>query len=1018
MGNGGGMCNWLNCSPVLIRCTFERNIGVSYDEGETGGGMYNREYSHPTLEHCVFEENEGGGMENRESSHPMLRNCTFRHNFDGGIQNSGSDPVLLNCRFIGNQSYSGAGVGSYYSAPVMVNCNFQGNVSSWAGGAVYNYESSPDLMNCVFTGNVAEDGGAMHTREKSNPVLVNCTFAGNQAIQGRALFVDASYQDYPSSILATNCIFWNGGDEIRQAGGEVTFDIQYSCVQDEDPNDGLIYPGIGNIDDDPLLLDADGADNIPGTEDDNVLLLAGSHALDAGDNLAVPEDQFDLDGDNDTNEPVPFDRAGNTRFIDDPDAIDTGNPGWGLPLADMGAYEGSHNGFVLSMESIIVSEGATATFTVALCRDPIDTVEAEITYASGDADITIVSGAHLTFDSTNYFQAQPVTLMAVEDEDFLIGTTLFRIEAEAIHPAGVTAIEGENEPVPEILYVDGSNSTLSICCGRSWTDALTSITEALQIASEYPAVDQIRVAQGVYTPMDPNGDRRVSFQLIGGVSLLGGYGGLTALDPNDRNWDKYPTILTGDLNGNDPIDLVLEDLLDDPCRQDNSYHVVTFSEDHASTFLEGFVITGGNANHEDDNWRGGGMRNWYGDPTVRHCRFFANAALNGGAGICNELSDNIVIDSCTFDNNFSGGTGGGIYMSDGRLTSIDCTFLRNSAHWRGGGVFLWYSFSTFENCTFRHNSAYWGGGLYNYSRFGVTLNGCVFTGNTAGHSGGGLYNDDDSKAVLNHCIFSGNSARVDGGGIYTGERNVDLTLNHCTLIANRAEKFAGGMFNKDCEPILSNSIFWGNTDRNGTIESSQIYKYNSDNPRINYCCVHGWTGAFGGMGNIDIDPCFVRPGYWDPNGTPGDTTDDFWISGDYHLQSEGWRRDEHDNWTWDNVTSRCIDAGNPGCLLGEEPLSIPRDPNNLWGRNLRINMGAYGGTAQASMPPHDWALLADATNDGLVDFCDYAVQAIDWLNPCDCRPGDLNRDSLIDMSDLALMAEDWLRKTKWHQHIP
>jgi len=977
MGNGGGMCNWINCSPVLVRCIFKRNIGVSYDEGEAGGGMYNREYSHPTLEHCVFEENEGGGMENRESSNPMLRHCTFRYNFDSGIQNSSSAPVLLNCRFIGNQSYNGGGVGGYYSAPIMVNCSFQGNMASWAGGAVYNYRSSPELINCIFTGNVAEDGGAIHTRESSNPVLVNCTFAENQALEGRALFVDASQQNDPSLIQGTNCIFWNGGDEIRHAGGEVTFDIQYSCVQDEDPNDGFIYPGIGNIDDDPLLLDADGADNINGTEDDNVLLLAGSPCLDTGDNLAVPEDQFDLDDNNNISEPVPFDRAGNPRFIDDPDAIDTGNPGWGLPLVDMGAYEGSHNGFVLSMESIIVPEGATATFTVALWEDPGETVEVDITYASGDTDITIVSGTHLIFDPSNYFQAQPVTLRAAEDEDFFIGTTLFRLEAEGIPPGGISAIEGENEPVPEILYVDGSNSNMSTHYGRSWEDSLTAITEALQIASEYSAVKEIRVAQGVYTPTDPNGDRQVSFQLVSGVSLLGGYGGLTAPDPNVRNWDQYPTILSGDLNGNDPIDLVDEDLLDDPCRADNSYHVVTFTEDDAATILEGFVITGGNANREDEDWRGGGMRNWYGNPTVKHCRFLANSALNAGAGIYNGFGGNIVIDSCIFDKNISGGAGGGMYSGDGRLTSINCTFHKNSAQWRGGGVYTRSVFSTFENCTFRQNLASWGSGLYNYSRFGVglTLNGCIFTANSAENNGGGMYNDDESKAILNHCIFSENSAHLDGGGIYTQRRNVALTLNHCTLVTNRAERFAGGMFNEQCEPILSNNIFWANTDQDGTIESSQIYQYNSDNPQINYCCVQGWTGVFGGMGNIGADPLFVND-----------------ANGDYHLLQD----------------SPCIDTGDPNYIAEPNETDLDGNPRVLDGDNDGIpvvDMGAYEFAC---------TYIGDFDNQCDVDMADYAIFTLAWLtedgdaeyNPdCDIS---IPADNSIDMLDLAVFVKYWL----------
>ena len=54
------------------------------------------------------------------------------------------------------------------------------------------------------------------------------------------------------------------------------------------------------------------------------------------------------------------------------------------------------------------------------------------------------------------------------------------------------------------------------------------------------------------------------------------------------------------------------------------------------------------------------------------------------------------------------------------------------------------------------------------------------------------------------------------------------------------------------------------------------------------------------------------------------------------------------------MTSPCIDAGDPDSPLRNELLSVPRDPDNEWGENLCINMGAYGGTAQASMPPLGW----------------------------------------------------------------
>ena len=90
-----------------------------------------------------------------------------------------------------------------------------------------------------------------------------------------------------------------------------------------------------------------------------------------------------------------------------------------------------------------------------------------------------------------------------------------------------------------------------------------------------------------------------------------------------------------------------------------------------------------------------------------------------------------------------------------------------------------------------------------------------------------------------------------------------------------------------------------------------------------FSCIQDWND--GGEGNIETDPCFVNPGYWDPNGTPGDDSDDFWVNGDYHLLPD----------------SPCIDAGDPNSDFTAEPLPHAN----------RINMGAYGGTEQASKSP-------------------------------------------------------------------
>jgi len=101
-------------------------------------------------------------------------------------------------------------------------------------------------------------------------------------------------------------------------------------------------------------------------------------------------------------------------------------------------------------------------------------------------------------------------------------------------------------------------------------------------------------------------------------------------------------------------------------------------------------------------------------------------------------------------------------------------------------------------------------------------------------------------------------------------------------------------------------------------------------------------GGFTGEGNIDADPLFAVLGYFDPNGTPEDISDDYWIDGDYHLKSQAGRYDPNtQTWIVDDVNSPCIDAGDPN-----SPVAFESYPNGYI-----INMGAYGGTAEASKSP-------------------------------------------------------------------
>jgi hypothetical protein len=236
-----------------------------------------------------------------------------------------------------------------------------------------------------------------------------------------------------------------------------------------------------------------------------------------------------------------------------------------------------------------------------------------------------------------------------------------------------------------------------------------------------------------------------------------------------------------------------------------------------------------------------------------------------------------------------------------------------------------------------------------------------------------------------------------GGGISCHWES-NPTVSNCIFFGNRAQS-GGGMCNiYDSSPTVTNCILWGNSDSGGTDESAQISGVSQG---VNYCCIQVLTGGLWGSGNIGIDPCFIEPGHWeDPCNTPTMPWDDIWIDGDYHLKSHAGRWEPNSqSWVQDAITSHCIDAGNPGCPLGDEPF---RNGN-------RRNMGAYGGTAEASKSPANWRSIADLTNDWVVDSNDLKAFVNHWLETGECIPGDLNRSQSTNFADFALLANNQLR---------
>lgn len=301
----------------------------------TGGGL--KTFGSVRFVRCVFIDNRSdAGAGAVVFGSPRFEDCRFERNAatlaGGGVYVSGGPLLFLNCDFVDcTGGSSGGGLENGCGSTTLINCRLLGNAAVFGGG-VSNSCGNIRMYNCVFSGNLAFNGGGFNNAD-IDAVIVNCTFSNNTAAgDGGGIFV------FDHQTFVGNSILWNNSDSSGMTeAAQITGDLADIAVVHSDVLGLSFFAGNGNIDADPLFADPTGTDGVAGTDDDDVRLLPGSPCIDAGDNGVVPPDDFDLDGDANTNESLPIDLDGNPRFQDDPNANDTGSGT--PPIVDMGAYE-------------------------------------------------------------------------------------------------------------------------------------------------------------------------------------------------------------------------------------------------------------------------------------------------------------------------------------------------------------------------------------------------------------------------------------------------------------------------------------------------------------------------------------------------------------------------------------------------------------------------------------------------------------------------------------------------------
>jgi CSLREA domain-containing protein len=228
-------------------------------------------------------------------AHVKLSELTIdngRSDWGGGIYND-RWLTLVGCS-LSNNSASSQGAGIYNYGQLMVTgCTVSNNASSGTGGALHN-EGVATVTNSTLANNQAQTGGGIYN--VGTLTVSNSTISGNTASQyGGGGIYNARFAYMYNSIVANN-----------SAGYDV-------------PNNGELY-GDSNIIESgwglTYLTNTISADPLLGPLQDNggptwsCALSPSSPAIDAGSWDVLRADEFDLDGDGNTVEKVPFDQRG------------------------------------------------------------------------------------------------------------------------------------------------------------------------------------------------------------------------------------------------------------------------------------------------------------------------------------------------------------------------------------------------------------------------------------------------------------------------------------------------------------------------------------------------------------------------------------------------------------------------------------------------------------------------------------------------------------------------------------
>ncbi len=561
----------------------------------------------------------------------------------------------------------GGGMYNEETSPTVTNCIFSSN--SAGGGGLYNLKSDALVSNCTFIDNHAGSGGGMYSSQ-SNLTVTKCVFSGNTASAGGG----GMYNWKCQSIKIVNCTFTDndaldGGGMINQEGGccvEVT-----NCTFAGNTADNL-GGGMGNWKSKPTITNCTFHENHSGHSG------GGMYNYDDSCDPTIINCVFTYNSS--------LLGGGLANMDADPVLINctfNRNRGW------------NRGGAICnSKEPATSPDGACPHLYNCILWDnvwPDDPGVGEIYDDTNNytwlEDSDIEGGWRV---EANNISENPLFIDAASGDLRLKWNSPCVDTGDNSHISqDVTDLNGDGDTAelipfdrlgnPRIVDAD-SLGGLRVDMGAYEVGQVHNVTRGLYYNIIQNAIDnandtdEIRVAPGTYYESIDFGGKAVWLYGIGG-----------------------PEVTTIDGTGN--------------------YHVVQcVNNEDSNTVLDGFTITGGNANGGGSDNNGGGMYNSASSPTVNNCIFSGNSAYINGGGMLNSTNSSPIVTNCIFSGNSAVYGGGGMFNhSNSSPIVTNCTFTANSTPDNGGGMSNKYASNpTVTNCIFWGNTASVGNEIYNY----------------------------------------------------------------------------------------------------------------------------------------------------------------------------------------------------------------------------------------------------------------------------------------------------------------